>query len=197
MPTNISATLATITLFALISLSCGGEEPVNANVASNANLGTNTGANRIATSNSDRSASNSAFPYPSPRPGGPSIQSGNSSYPYPQSGDLNDPAVGRKPAGSGDLVMANLHATLRTWSSGDEYSSTASLRSVWVGSGKAEKTFYPHGADQLISAVRSNTYFSQCGKYSGALRTTMFAPGGPIQTVDHLYKRLYRCDPSN
>lgn len=186
MHAKIKARLTLIGLLASLCVSCGGTQEANtANRAANA-----ANLNRNVASATPRTASNSVSPPIGPDR--PTIQSGNSSNPYPQSGDSSSPVLG-----STDLVMVNLHATLRTWSSGDEYPNSASLRSVWVGSGRAEKTFYPQGAEQLISAVQRNSYFSQCNRYSGALRTTMFAPGGPIQTVDHLYRRLYRCDPSN
>jgi hypothetical protein len=194
MPADLRAHLALIAIFASISLSCGGGTDTTATNSANAAANSsNLNSNRTLASGTPRTAPNGVPPYSDPiGPDRPTIQSGNVSNPYPQSGNSGNPIVG-----STDLVMVNLHATLRTWSSGDEYPNSASLRSVWVGSGRAEKTFYPQGAEQLISAVQRNSYFSQCGRYSGALRTSMFAPGGPIQTVDHLYRRLYRCDPSN
>ena len=191
MPATIKARLILIASLSWISLSCGGEPETNiSNAAANSS---NLNSNLTVASGTPRTAPNGVPPYSQPvGPDRPTIQSGPRSNPYPQSGNSSGPVID-----STDLVMVNLHATLRTWSSGDEYPNSASLRSVWIGSGRAEKTFYPQGAEQLISAVQRNSYFSQCGRYSGALRAAMFAPGGPIQTVDHLYKRLYRCDPSN
>lgn len=177
----------------LLAASCGGDAPSNTNSANAANAPANSAVN--SGGNVARRTGNVQMPDLSGRP---QLGSANGeSMSTQSSGNSTDPPAKRRRADAYDPVMSNLQSALRTWSSGDEHSSSASLRAVWVGGGRNEKNFYPQGAEQLISAVQRNIYFSQCGRYSGALRTTMFAPGGPIQTVDHLYKRLYRCDPEN